>query len=91
MSDGPRLVTVGICNGSNVNADLSNVGSAVAVSITLTADYTMLQPPGFPFRPSFTGASTPQYPHTVAAGTSLLLLACETSALVDAGGATLNS
>jgi len=85
-----RLLVVGTIGGVDISADVINLGTAVPVSITLTADYTMISPPGYPARPAFTGAATPQYPHTVPSGTSLLLLACEAAALIAAGGATLN-
>jgi len=88
MANNPRLVEVGTTSGTPVNADVTTIGSDVAVAVLLTADYVMLDPPGFPFRPSFTGASAPQYPRTVADGTTLHLLACEASALVTAGGGT---
>ena len=73
-----------------IMADVTTLGSAVAVRVTLLTNYAMLQPDGsafvgFPFRPCFTGAATPQYPHTVPAGTTLALLACEATALVNAG------
>lgn len=87
MSEGPRLVEVGISGSTPVFADVRVLGSDVPVSVTLTAPYTMLQPIGFPFRPSFTGAAAPQYPHTLPSGMLLSLLACEATALKAAGGA----
>jgi len=90
MSETQRLLLVGVTGETNVYANVLSIGSDVPVSVTLSADYTMLDPPGFPSRPSFTGAATPQYPHTVPEGSVLLLLACEANALVTAGGATLN-
>jgi hypothetical protein len=89
MSEGARLVQLGTVGGSPINADVKTIGSAVPVAVTLSADYAMLDPPGFPFRASFTGAATPQYPHTVPSGTTISVLACEATALVAAGAAVL--
>ncbi len=82
-----RLLQVGTVDGTPIYADVTVLGSAVPVGVVLLQDYAMQDPPSYPFRPSFTGAATPQYPHTVSAGTSLLLLACEAAALVNAGAA----
>jgi len=94
MSESARLVPVGVSNGNTISADVTTLGSAVPVAVVLTADYTMLAPDGpfmqgFPNRPSFTGAAIPQFPHLVPSGTTLELLACEATALVNAGGGTL--
>jgi hypothetical protein len=91
MSEGPRLLTVGTTNAgaTNINADVTNLGSDVPVAVTLSTDYTMLAPPGYPARPGFTGTARPQYPHTVSSGTTFKVLRCEATALVAAGAATL--
>lgn len=91
MPEGARLVRVGSINSgaTPINADVTSLGSAVAVAVTLSVDYAMENPPGFPFRASFTGAATPQYPHTVTAGSTINVLACEAKALVAAGAAAL--
>jgi hypothetical protein len=57
----------------------------VIVKVTLSQDYTMIDPPGYPFRPTFTGAATPQFPATIASGTTLALLKPEADSLVTAG------
>jgi hypothetical protein len=89
MAEGARLVEVGTSGVTPINADVTSLGSAVPVGVVLTADYVMLDPPGFPFRQSFTGSAVPQYPHTVASGTTISVLQCEATALVNAGAATL--
>ncbi len=91
MSDYQRLVTVGTTNSgaTQIQADVTNLGSDVAVAVTLTTDYAMLDPPGYPSRPSFTGSATPQYPHTVPNGTTIQVLRCEANALIAASAATL--
>jgi hypothetical protein len=91
MLEGPRLVTVGTINSgaTPITADVTSLGSAVAVAVLLSMDYAMLNPPGFPFRASFTGAAIPQYPHTVTSGSTIKVLKCEANALVAAGAATL--
>ena len=86
--EGARLLQVGSLGVTPVNADVKSLGSDVPVKVTLSSDYTMLGPPGFCYRPCFTGADTPQYPHTIASGTTLALLKCEADALVSAGGAS---
>lgn len=87
----PNLVTVGTINSGStpINADVTVLGSDVAVAVLLSTNYSMLNPPGFPFRASFTGAATPQYPHTIVSGTTIKVLKCEATALVAAGAATL--
>ncbi len=91
MSESPRLVTVGTISGgaTPINADVTNLGSDVAVAVTLSTDYAMLDPPGYPSRASFTGSATPQYPHTILSGSTIKVLRCEANALVAAGAATL--
>jgi hypothetical protein len=91
MALNPRLVTVGTISGGStaIQADVTSLGSDVAVAVTLTTDYAMLHPPGFPFRASFTGAAVPQYPHIVTSGTTIKVLRCEATALVNAGAGTL--
>ena len=87
--EGARLLTVGTINAgvTPIQADVRSLGSDVAVNVTLSADYSMLNPPGFPFRPCFVGTATPNYPHLIPSGTSLALLKCEADALVAAGAA----
>jgi len=64
--------------------DMWSLGSDVAQSVQLNADYVMPDPHGWPSRPSFTGAATVQYPHTIPQGTVLDLLECEAGALIAA-------
>lgn len=87
MVDSPRLVQAGTVGATPIMVDVTTLGSAVAVRVTLTSNYAMLHPAGYPFRRSYTGAATPQYPHTVASGTTLEVLRCEATALIAAGAA----
>ena len=95
MSESPRLVTLGTINAgaTAIQADVTTLGSDVAVGVTLTTDYELAnpRPPGFPFRPSMTGTDQfgLDYPKTVLSGTSIKVLACEADALINAGAATL--
>jgi hypothetical protein len=91
MPESPRLITVGTINAgaTPIQADVTNLGSDIAVKVLLSTNYTMAAPPGYPARASFTGSATPQYPHTVPSGTTLAVLKCEAVALVNAGAATL--
>jgi hypothetical protein len=94
MAEGQRLVTVGTISGGStaIQADVINLGSAVPVYVTLSTDYAMLDPVGFPFRASFTGAvaGSLQFPRTVPNGTRFAVLNCEAVALVAAGAAVLS-
>jgi hypothetical protein len=92
----PNLVTLGTINSGAtvIQADVSqSLGSAVPVEVTLTTAYTLVnpRPPGFPFRPSMTGAPTAglDYPRTLSSGTVLEVLQVEATALINAGAATL--
>jgi hypothetical protein len=89
-----RLVQTGTADPSGaatpISANVISLGSDVPVRVTLTKDYAMLCPVGFPARPCFTGSMPlSNYPHTIPTGTTLSLLKCETDALVAAGAATL--
>ncbi|MGH6836820.1 MAG: hypothetical protein ACREC9_15060 [Methylocella sp.] len=90
MSESPRLVQLGSVGASLVLADVRNLGSAVpATPVTLTADYAMISPPGYPSRPSFTGdaAASLQFARTVPKGTVISVLAPEAAALKPLAGA----
>jgi hypothetical protein len=98
MSDSPRLVTLGSINSgsTSVQADVTNLGSAVAVAVTLSTNYTLAnpRPPGFPVRPSSTGVAVASFDDIAGAviesGTALSVLQCEATALIAAGAATLD-
>ncbi len=82
--------TVGLVGATPIIAELGGDcqgGTPQPVRVVLTSNYQMLGLPGYPSRPSFTGAATPQYPHTVSSGTTLSLLQPEAAALVTAGAA----
>jgi hypothetical protein len=91
MPEGPRLLTVGTINAgaTPIQADVTSLGSDVSVRVTLSTDYAMIDPPGYPYRPSYTGSATPQSPRTIPSGTTVAFLRCEATALVNAGAATL--
>ena len=93
MTESARLVQLGTVNGTPILADVTVLGSDVPVSVQLTADYVLAnpRPPGFPFRPSMTGADAPHldYPRTITNDTTLRVLRAEANALVTAGAATL--
>lgn len=80
INSGATPIVVDLGNGV-MGAD------AAIVNVTLSQDYAMIDPPGYPFRPAFTGAATPQFPQTIASGTTLALLKPEADALVTAGAA----
>ena len=84
---------VGTING-DTTAIIIDLGNGIrgapetAVPVILSTNYTMIDPRGYPARPSFTGDATPQYPQTIASGTTITLLQPEAAALVAAGAAT---
>jgi hypothetical protein len=88
-------VLTGTVGGSPVNVDVANgIGSDVPVAVTLGATSYILanpRPPGFPSRPSWTGADAADLGdagRTVPPGTRIFLLSCEAAALVTGGFAT---
>jgi hypothetical protein len=90
MALNPNLVVVGTINSgaTAIQADVSaGLGSAVAVRVTLNTNYTLAVPPGWPNRPSLTGASpVKNFPGSVlASGGTFAFLAPEAAALVGAG------
>lgn len=88
----PSYVQTGTVNGSPILVDVANgLGSDGAVSVTLTADYILARPPGYPTRPAMTGtdpANSDYAGRVIPSGTSLGLLPPEAAALVNAGAAT---
>ena len=96
MPESARLVTLGTINGgaTAIQADVTNLGSAVAVAVLLSTDYTLAnpRPPGFPTRPSMTGAAFANLDvpgNVIPSGTTIKTLQCEATALVNAGAGTL--
>jgi hypothetical protein len=88
---GPHNATVGTAGGTTaIVVDMYVLASAVPVKVHLSQSYTTAQPPGYPSRPSMTGAAqhNVDYPQTIASGTTLALLPVEAAALVAAGAAT---
>jgi hypothetical protein len=96
MSESPRLVTTGTINGgaTAIQADVTTLGSAVPVAVTLSTAYTLAnpRPPGFPTKPGLTGVAViheETLGMVISSGTTIALLACEATALINAGAATL--
>jgi hypothetical protein len=88
-------VQTGTVGATAINVDVANgIGSAVAVAVTLGGTAYVLanpRPPGFPLRPSWTGADAADLydaGRTVPGGARIFLLSCEAAALVNAGAAT---
>jgi hypothetical protein len=88
-------VQTGTVGATAINVDVANgIGSDVAVAVTLGATAYVLanpRPPGFPARPSWTGADAADLGdsgRTVPGGTRLYVLSCEAAALVNAGAAS---
>ena len=93
MSESPRLVQTGTVGATPIMVDVTTLGSATPVKVTLTANYVLAnpRPPGFPSRPSMTGTDTADldFPRTLLSGAIVSFLAAEATALINAGAATL--
>lgn len=81
--------TVGTVLGSPIVADLGGgLYPGITVFVTLSANYQMLSPPGYPTRPFATGAQAKFPGGLVPNGTRIAFLKPEADALVNAGAAT---
>jgi hypothetical protein len=90
MTESPRFIQHGTAgaNSTPIHVDVIRIESAAAVSVKLTASYTLGTAPGLPQRPGLTGASQSQIAKTtLPAGTIISLLAGEAAALIAAGAA----
>jgi hypothetical protein len=84
-------VEVGTLAGVPVVINMAGGFGPVPVSVTLTAAYVVLAPPGMPDRPNFTGTAVRQASTmTVTPGSVFLTFAPEAAALVALGAATYN-
>ena len=83
-----RPSTTGTANATTIKIDTTHLFHAVPVKVQLTASYATSREPGYPARPSMTGAKALDSAQTVASGTILTLLKPEADALVAAGAAT---
>jgi hypothetical protein len=93
MSEGARSTLAGVAGGSNINVDLRPLDHAAPKKVTLSANYTVNYPPGYPTPPDMTGAEhkagklySPG--RVIASGTTIALLGAEADALVAAGKAS---
>jgi hypothetical protein len=85
-----RFLRVGSVNGTPIMANIAHLGAQAPVFVTLTADYTVENPgAGWPaVRPFLAGrVPLPEFPYTVANGSTIALLQCEADALIEAGAA----
>ena len=90
MAEINRNTKAGTAGGSEIDVDLSPLNSAVPTRVTLSANYVLSYPPGYPSPPGMTGcaAANLYYPRTITSGTQIKLLAAEAAALIAAGKAT---
>jgi hypothetical protein len=80
--------TLGAVNGTPIVADLGlGLGTDVLARVTLSADYVMTNPPGFPLRPPADSEISKRLFPTVPNGTTCKFLKPEAAALVAAGAA----
>jgi hypothetical protein len=85
----PSLVQTGMVGGTPVYTDASLVGGAARAVVIGGTAYVASHPPGWPIRPQNTGAAIAEgSTFTFGAGETVLLLACEAAALVNAGFAS---
>lgn len=87
----PTLVTVGTISAgvTPIQADVgAGLGSALPVKVTLSTDYTLQFPPGWPQRPGYDGSEYSRRPNPILSGTTFAFLKPEADALVNAGAAT---
>jgi hypothetical protein len=85
----PSLVQTGTVGGTPVSTDASFIGGAAVEVVIGSVAYVASHPPGWPTRPQNTGAAiTEGSTFTFGAGETVLLLACEAAALVNAGFAS---
>ncbi len=80
--------TLGSVNGTPIIADIGpGLGTDVLARVTLSADYVMVRPPGFPTRPPAGGDVGKRPFPTIPSGTTCQFLKPEAAALVAAGAA----
>jgi hypothetical protein len=79
------VIKVGMMGDVPIMADIGG-GLGEAIPLVLRADYAMESPPGFPTRPSFTGAGA-AHPPLLRAGAKITVHAAEAKALIAAGAA----
>jgi len=89
-----RLVTLGtIAGGETIAADVTQLGPATQVTLLTPYTFASPRPAGFPIRPSFTGVAAGAMLDVAGevfpSGTVLEVLACEATALVNAGAAAV--
>lgn len=82
-------LTIGTVAGVPLVADLSRGIAGPVITVLMTADYSMLAPPGWPTRPSLIGVPVvTNRSAVVSAGSTFAFYKCEADALVTAGAAT---
>ncbi len=88
-------VTTGSISGTPLVVDVHghDVGGDPwrLVKVTLTQNYTAVNPPGYPDRPPIGLTKSSWAPGVVTSGTTRYFHACEAQALINAGAATLAS
>lgn len=91
MSEGARSTQVGTCGGVAINVDLKPLDHATPKKVQLSADYTIMHPPGYPIPPFMTGAEYKNLRSTnkvITNGSIVALTQAEAAALIAAGKAT---
>jgi hypothetical protein len=84
-------VEVGTLAGAAVVINMAYGFGPIPVSVTMTADYVVLAPDGFPDRPNFTGTAIRQASTMlVQSGSVFVTFKPEADALVTLGAATYN-
>lgn len=89
MAEGNRNTKAGSAGGTDINVDLLQPLHQGTRQVTLSANYILSYPPGYPSPPSMTGcaAGSLYYPRTISSGQQITLLTAEANALINAGKA----
>jgi len=89
MAESNRNTKAGTAGGTEIDVDLLQPAHQGSRTVTLSANYTISYPPGYPSPPSMTGcaAANLYYPRTLTNGTQITLSTAEANALIAAGKA----
>lgn len=90
MAEVNRNTKTGTAGGVEIDVDLLQPLHQGSKRVTLSANYTLAYPPGYPTPPDMTGAAAASlyYPRTLSNGTTITLLTAEANALISAGKAS---
>lgn len=90
MAESNRNTAVGTAGATTINVDLLQPLHQGTKRVTLSANYALNYPPGYPTPPDLTGCAAANLYHgqTESNGTQITLLTAEANALISAGKAS---